>query len=79
MPTNEYISYNIRTSNNTVTNDTILFNPNWSNGTVFGDPYRTYLVRDPIYEVRAVGAVAKEETPEAWLRRRVEEICWRPA
>jgi hypothetical protein len=23
--------------------------------------------------------VAKEETPEAWLRRRVEEICWRPA
>jgi hypothetical protein len=39
-------------------------------------PQKTYHIGDPLLQKETV---AKEETPEAWLRRRVEEICWRPA
>jgi len=81
MPTNEYWRTYTVSNSATTMNNNLLYNPNWSNGvvdaTVFGDPHKTYLVYgDPLLKQEAV---AKEETPEAWLRRRVEEICWRPA
>jgi hypothetical protein len=82
MPTNEYRNFNISTNSSTVTNDAYLYNPGWNNGTVYvdasvyGDPTPRFLsYTGPLQKE----AMPKEETPEAWLKRRVEEICWRPA
>lgn len=91
MPTYDWRTYTVGNSS-TVTNDTYLYNPGWSNGnynpgwsngniyvdnTVLVAPLKTHLTYgDPILLKQEI--VAKEETPEAWLKRRVEEICWRP-
>jgi len=73
MPANEYHTYTISNSS-TLTNDPVYQNAGYD--TVFMGPQKTYHIGDPLLLKEAV---AKEETPEAWLRRRVEEICWRPA
>jgi hypothetical protein len=74
MPTNEYRTYTVSNSS-TLTNDLTYF-PVYGYDTVFMGPQKTYHIGDPLLQKETV---AKEETPEAWLRRRVEEICWRPA
>jgi len=82
VPTTDNWWQTYTVSNSSSVSNNYLYNQGWNNGTiyvdnsVFGDPQKTYIVRgDPLLQE----AAAKEETPEAWLRRRVEEICWRPA
>jgi hypothetical protein len=81
MPTNEYWRFYTASNSATTMNNNILYNPAYyPDGTIYLDnsvPFGAPVVRsDPLVVQEAV---AKEETPEAWLRRRVEEICWRPA
>lgn len=75
-----YNTYTVSNNSSTVSN-TVLYNPGWSNGTIYTQPYELVFHGDPVVEKTApeAGFVLSKETPEAWLRRRVEEICWRPA
>lgn len=83
MPTLEYNhTYTVSNSSGTVSNNVY---PNWANGTAgtiyvdataFGVVPKTILYGDPL--LRSEGLPLKE-TPEAWLKRRVREICWVPA